>query len=221
MFVNYGGCAVYTQKDAGFYQEFTESGTVVLDPMPYIFTLVGGGAGGIGGAVAPLSQSGRACVVQGGVGGVLVCKITLLARTTLTLTIGKGGGASGFQATGTGTGLPGEATKISGLQGNLVAGGGTAPSIRIFRGNFTPTPGVQGTNSYFAGATVIENNKKAITSSSHEGKIYESSYPPQLLLNSNYVPDTTKGAAGCNGWLNTGALQTLAGQPGIIVIESA
>lgn len=220
MFLNFGSCAICTIGGTKFYQEFTESGTVTLEPMPYKFTLVGGGSGSIGAAVAPLTESGRACIVQGSVGGVLVCAITLFVRTTLTLTIGDGGAASGFQATGTGTGNAGGATKIVGLQGDLIAGGGTAPSVRVFRGNFTPTPGAQGTNNYFAGANVIENNKQTITSSSHQGYIHQETYPAQLLLNTNFAKDPTRGAAGCNGWLNTGSLQTMPGEKGIIVIES-
>lgn len=201
---------------------FTENGTVTLDAGYYKFTLVGGGAGGIGGLVGrPGDPEQRLCVVQGGVGGTLIGLINIPVQTTLTLTVGLGGQKGGWQGTDTSTGYAGQNTTVSGFaQGELVAGGGVAPSISIFRGNFTPTVGIQGINQYFDGFSILQDNKNKIVSTSLIGQVRDGSNPPTLLLNTNYEPDTTKGAGGNNGWAGNVQLLELPGGNGIIVIEN-
>ena len=205
-----------------FYKEFTEDAEITLDAGLYKITMVGGGAGGIGGLVGtPGDPNQRLCAIQGGVGGTLIGLIVVRVQTSLSLIVGKGGTKGGWQGTGIGTGYKGGDTKIVGFtQGDLIAGGGTAPIIDIHRGNITPTAGVQGVNTFFSAFNVLENNKEQILSEWTIGTPAAGNRLPQVLKNLNYKPNTGRGAGGDNGWSGNVQLLSEPGGDGIIVIES-
>ena len=203
-----------------YRQVFTTDGTGVFDAGRYFFTLVGGGASGIGGfnGIQPASSAGAA---QGGVGGTLRVLVNIPMQTTLSLHIGKGAAAGTFYNSGTHTGLSGGDTYITGLPGvTMQAGGGQAPSVTIANGVISPVPGLQGVNNYSGVIRVIADNAQKIISSNMTGQFRAGPRPAERVYNTNFPEDTSKGSAGGNGWNGPRAFLAIPGQDGLIIIES-
>lgn len=203
-----------------YRQVFTTDGTVVLDAARYFFTLVGGGASGIGG-ITGIQVDSHVGVAQGGVGGTLRVLVNIPMQTTLSLHIGKGAASGAFYRSGTHTGLSGGDTYITGLSGvTMRAGGGRTPSITIANGVISPVPGLQGVNSYSGVIRVIADNAQKILSSSMTGQFRAGPYPAERVYNTNLSEDTSKGSAGGNGWRGPQVFLAMPGLDGLIIIES-
>lgn len=203
-----------------YRQVFTADATVTLDADRYIFSLVGGGANGIGGFTGMQANS-YVGAAQGGVGGTLKVLVNLPQQTTLNLYIGKGAPAGTFYNSQTHSGVAGGDTYIIGISGvTMRAGGGTAPQVTVANGVITPVAGVQGTNSQQGVVRVISDNEKKIISTTKTGQFRAGPRPAERVLNTNIEDYITNGSAGDNGWEGPQRLLAISGMNGIIIIES-
>lgn len=180
--------------------------SIQLSAGKYEITLIGGGGGAAGARSTVVNNHHYA---QGGVGGTLQFIATLVADTTIQVSLGAGGTTNATTFSGASTsdiaGTPGGATTISGWANlNASAGGGTAAKIRPTSSSAcNRTVGTIGTNSVsgLALREIVIDNPNPCTSS--QSTSTGTTRTAVGRVNSNWPADTGRGKSGDHGWNNT------------------